>query len=471
MGRAMWLPLLLFSSLLWVVAAQATDPRLSLDESVDQGHRWNRFVHALHKLHGHLVSQHHTRTEQRVGGYGGYSGGPEFFREVKTYDATSGRLLSMIRWERTEPERIHTIEVFVYDEDGRLARDYVAAYLPVFRNAPFQTLINLHHYKDDLHAFRQFDASGTRIYEQCKGRLLNEKIEISLEEDRIPNRTALIPDVTLRAAYKACFDGVPARAGPYLDPLVEIGGGPERVSDAIRTPVPTGAAAQRIERYTRAIAANPRDAGLYVERGQAYLDAQQFDRAIEDFSIAITLNDDLDQAYFGRGMAYGRARMLEEGISDLTIFIGRNPNSSLAHTKRGVRYIWKGDLERAHQDLSRALVLDETNAEAQDDLGVVYARRGQYAEAIQHLRAAIRHDPSYQKAYHNLAIVYYLTDRSENALAAVNKALALEPQGRNSLLLKSAILRALGGYQEARVLEERAKSLPEADWSERFSIQ
>jgi hypothetical protein len=58
------------------------------------------------KLHGHLVSQHETRKEQRVGGYGGYSGGPEFFKEVKTYDAASGCLFSTIRWERADPKRI-----------------------------------------------------------------------------------------------------------------------------------------------------------------------------------------------------------------------------------------------------------------------------------------------------------------------------------------------------------------------------
>ena len=67
------------------------------------------------------------------------------------------------------------------------------AYLPVFRNAPFQTLINLHHYEGKLDVFRQFDASGTRIYEQCKGRFLGGEVDISLEEDRIPSRAALIP--------------------------------------------------------------------------------------------------------------------------------------------------------------------------------------------------------------------------------------------------------------------------------------
>lgn len=451
-----------------ITSANAADKQSTGQVNNQQVHAWNVFTRALYELHKHLVRIYDVRGEDRVGGYGGLSGGANFYKEVRTYDTKSGKLLSQIRWEKTHPDRIHTIEVFIYDKSGRLVRDYSSAYMPVFRNAPFQTLINLHYYYEGLHAYRQFDASGVRIYEQCKGRLLDQTVNISLDEDQIPADAALIPDMSARSAYSACFAALPTSAGPYLNPLAEFH--ELRKSDANMRGEPNDAT-EVIEHYTQAIAAAPTDAVLYVKRGAAYFLAQAFDDAIADYSVAIKLDDRLDEAYFGRGMAYGRAGRLDEGIADLTVFIDRNPGSSLAHTKRGVRYIWKGELARAQQDLTRALALDNTNAEAHDDLGVVYAQQKHYSRAIEHFLAAIRHDRSYQKAYHNLAMVYFVSDQPQAALSAVDKALALSPQSRNSLLLKSSILASLGRLQEAEVFASDAALLPQADWSERSAIR
>lgn len=465
-------------SLLWAVTASiaitsvgAADKQSPVEVNDQQVHAWNVFASALYGLHKHLVKTYGVRSQERVGGYGGVSGGANFYKEVRTYDTKTEKLLSQIRWETAHPDRIHTIEVFIYDESGRLVRDYAAAYMPVFRNAPFQTLINLHYYNQDLHAYRQFDASDVLIYEQCKGRLLGQTVNISLDEDEIPVDAVSLPDTRVRQAYNACFAALPTSAGPYLNPLAEfqelrkpdatMQGGPSAIAEIER----------RIEHYTQAIAAAPSEAGLYVERGAAYLFAQAFDEAIADYSAAIKLDDRLDEAYFGRGMAYGRAGRSDEGIADLTVFINRNPGSSLAHTKRGVRYMWKGDLARAQQDLTRAIALNDSNAEAHDDLGVVYAQQQQYSKAIEHFLTAIHHDRNYQKAYHNLAMVYFISDRPLAALSTVDEALALSRQSRDSLLLKSSILASLGRQQEAELLASEAALLPPADWSERSAIR
>ena len=471
-GKTLFPVLLLVAGLVPIASLSGADRQSSLEVNNQQVQAWNGFVTALYRLHQHLVKTYDVRSQERIGGYGGVSAGANFYKETRTYDTETGKLLSQIRWETAHPDRIHTIEVFIYDESGRLVRDYAAAYMPVFRNAPFQTLINLHYYNQGLHAYRQFDASDVLIYEQCKGRLLDQTVNISWDEDRIPVDAANIADTRLRRAYQACFAALPTSAQPYLNPLTEFDG--SRKSDAA---VPRDDSAdtteleRHIKRYTRAIAAAPAEASLYVERGDAYFLAQAFDEAVADYSAAITLDDRLDQAYFGRGMAYGRAGRLDESIADLTVFISRNPGSSLAYTKRGVRYIWKGDLAHAQQDLMRAIALDDRNAEAHDDLGVVYAQQQQYGTAIEYFLTAIRHDRNYQKAYHNLAMAYFVSNRRQAALAAVDQALALNPQSRNSLLLKSAILGSLGRRQEAEMLASEAALLPAADWSETSAIR
>jgi len=216
----------------------------------------------------------------------------------------------------------------------------------------------------------------------------------------------------------------------------------------------------------------PADAELYISRGDIYFLIHEFDSAEEDYTKAISINDDLDAAYYGRGLTLGRQGFVKEGIADLSVFIKRNPDSSLAYTKRGVRYIWLGDKENAFKDLSRAIELDPDNAEAHDDLGVVLAQKGKFAKAIEHFRMTIKLDPTYQKGYHNLAMVFFITENDNSALISVNNSLKLAPNSRDSMLLKSKILEAMGMHKEAMQLEEDAEFLPQSDdWTEHAPVE
>ena len=49
-----------------------------------------------------------------------------------------------------------------------------------------------------------------------------------------------------------------------------------------------------------------------------------------------------------------------------------------------------------------------------------------------------------------MAMISYLTNKDELALGLVNSALRLSPESRDSLLLKSKILDAMGQVEEAR---------------------
>lgn len=225
-----------------------------------------------------------------------------------------------------------------------------------------------------------------------------------------------------------------------------------------------------VARLDRAIAAAPGIARNYVERGDAYALLNDFQRAVADYSSALLLDDAQDDAYFGRGMAYGRMGLVDTGVADLSVYIARHPDSSVAYTKRGVRNIWRGNLQEAERDLTRAVELDPGNAEAHDDLGVVHAKQNRLGIAAKHFSTAIQLDPSYQKAYHNLAICYFMAGQHRHALTVVDAGLNLDADNRSSLVLKSAILQALGRVAEAREISDHAEFLPEENWSERTAI-
>lgn len=175
----------------------------------------NLFADNVLELHQKLIDQADFKVEKSAGGY---HGNPEFYEQEKYIDKKTGKVISVVTWESDNPENLHTIEVFVRDKQGRVIRDYAAAYLPTYRNAPTQTLISLHAYNGELHAFRTFDAVGDRLVERCTGKLKGKEVNMLLDEDDLIEAIHGESTIMQQPEYKACFKGLPTKAGSYLTP-------------------------------------------------------------------------------------------------------------------------------------------------------------------------------------------------------------------------------------------------------------
>jgi tetratricopeptide (TPR) repeat protein len=415
-------------------------------------------------LHNKQIQNRTIRTETEIGGYATH---PQYYEETRYYDEKSGLLLSRIQRERNESAAIHLIEVNVYDAKDVLQRDYLAVYLPVFRNAPIQTLINLHTYNKGLHAFRQFDASGDYIYEQCQGKYQGKDVLLSLDEDQFSPGAGQKKSVVRSKLYKMCFNDLPK----VIDNAIMLRSSARPgVLSMLDQEIDADKIDSQVAHYTRLLEQQPTHTGNLLARGNLYFAMHDFDLAILDYSEALRIDKTLDEAYFARGMALARNGQIKEGIADMTIYIGKHPDSSVAYTKRGVRYLWQGDDKLAQADFERAIALDPANAEAHDDLGVILARQGDHRAALAHFEKTVSLDASYFKGYHNLAMVYYITGQDTKALDAIDKVLKLAPS-RDSMLLKAEILTRLGGTAEATRLRQEAEFMPEGNWSERLSVQ
>lgn len=173
---------------------------------------WNKFADDSLKLHKKLTDGKKLEVKTSIGSYANVK---DFYIEHRYFD--KGRLISQVQWEKDDPSTLHTIEVFMHDKNGRVVRDFMAAYLPFYHNAPTQTLISIHHYNNELHAFRSFDASGDIVLERCmgkgdKGQLVN----ILLDEDDLYNDD---DNIMASADYKECFAGFKQnKLGKYIIP-------------------------------------------------------------------------------------------------------------------------------------------------------------------------------------------------------------------------------------------------------------
>ncbi len=439
-------------------------PKESQKMTIDLQHikTWNKFTDSLYKIHQQQLKQYNIKSTSITGGY---PDNKDYYIETRYFNKKNNQLLSVIQWEKENKNNIHSIEIYKYDDNDRVIRDYLSAYLPKYRNAPIQTLINIHYYNDQLHSFRQYDASGYLIYEQCKGKFFNEKILLSIDEDEFNS------DIIDSEEYLACFNNTSSTVGKYINPLEEH---PEliikKTSNQSLNLTQFNELQKNVTNYSNNIKNNKNTALNYLLRGDAYFKQHDFFNAVNDYNNAIQLGD-LDKAYFGRGMAKGRMGEILDAVSDLSIYIQRNPDDSVGYTKRGVRYLWLGDHKKAEQDLKKAIQLNPKNAEAHDDLGVIFASRGDHKTAKAHFTSTIMLDSSYQKGYHNLAMVHFIKGENQHALQRIDQAIALSPNSRNSLLLKSEILSSLGRDNEAQAISEKAEFLPDGNWSERLPVK
>jgi hypothetical protein len=202
--------LILFASAGTVMAAGEPGTGLKPDSVMQAA--WNRFAEQTVALQRSLLAGKTVKKTEEVDRYGGEMGKAYSYREVTYTDADNGRLLGRLRTNAKRSDEVQSAEVYVYDEQGRVQRDYAFTYLPWARGAPIRTFANLHHYSDGLHAWRQFDASGRRIYEHCEGKVGGESVKLSISEDRIGG------EQEGSEHYRVCFSGIARTAGVYLTP-------------------------------------------------------------------------------------------------------------------------------------------------------------------------------------------------------------------------------------------------------------
>ncbi len=147
------LTILILTFVIAINPAISVNSHSTLKSDQAQVNKWNNFVSELYELHLDLTKEVPITTNEIIGGYGGGFANKSFYREISYFNKNTNKLISKIQWETSQPNTIHAIELFLYNKQGQVKTDFYARYLPYARNAPVQTLINLHNYNDNLHSF------------------------------------------------------------------------------------------------------------------------------------------------------------------------------------------------------------------------------------------------------------------------------------------------------------------------------
>src|SRR5262245_10171978 len=123
-------------------------------------------------------------------------------------------------------------------------------------------------------------------------------------------------------------------------------------------------------------------AWAYVNRGNAYSEMGDQDRAITDFTTAIWINPREVEAYNSRGLAHNRKGDCDLAIADFNRAMQISPGNPAHYNNRGIAYQCKQDYDQAFADYNRALAINPRNAPSYINRGRIYLRKGEYEWAI-----------------------------------------------------------------------------------------
>ncbi len=203
----------------------------------------------------------------------------------------------------------------------------------------------------------------------------------------------------------------------------------------------------------------------YALRGRAYLypvSKEQNRRAQEMFRKAVDLDPSFAGAYVGLGWAHFNAwsnrwnldpQSLDTAIELAQKAIALDPSLPSAYRLLGECHSWKRQYEQAIGEIETAIALDPNDAENFVELSGALIWVGRQEEALAQMEKAMRLNPFYPAMYlFELGLAQFMTQKLEEAIASLRKALARAPD-----FLWTRILLVLVFVEANRMEEARAE--------------
>lgn len=114
---------------------------------------------------------------------------------------------------------------------------------------------------------------------------------------------------------------------------------------------------KNIEYLSKAIKLKPDYADAYNERGIAYSQFGQYQRALDDFNEAIRLKPDNVKAHSNKAIAYFNMGQYQLAIENFNESIRLKPDNADIYKDRGIAYLSQGDKKLGCIDAHKACAL------------------------------------------------------------------------------------------------------------------
>jgi Tol biopolymer transport system component/Flp pilus assembly protein TadD len=231
------------------------------------------------------------------------------------------------------------------------------------------------------------------------------------------------------------------------------GGSPE--AHVVPTSAPTQAAPTEEVAPTETPVPTAQD---HIQQGNDYYDQGDWEKASAEYKAALALEPDNLEAITNLGMVSIELDQYEQAVSQFQTVLDAKPNDPKANGGMCIALAFTQP-EIGEKQCLDAIVLSPNNADVQNGLGIAYAKQGKSEEALAAFQKAIDLDPQHNWAHNNLGRTYLDLGRYDEALVELNKAIEINPQNALAYYNLGLAYAKQGKYDEAIPQYEKALSI------------
>lgn len=173
-------------------------------------------------------------------------------------------------------------------------------------------------------------------------------------------------------------------------------------ADAIQDCRRSKTASDKIEFCSRAIAVNRRSDILeraYLRRGNAFVELGNHQRAVDDFSALIAINPRIAGYFDNRLQAYRSLGRFADALEDANRSVRMASGEAFAYRSRGLVYADMSRIDLAVSDFNTAISFDSGNAGLYIDRGRLHVRANRLRDAVNDFARALQLDGRAMDAY------------------------------------------------------------------------
>ena len=209
-------------------------------------------------------------------------------------------------------------------------------------------------------------------------------------------------------------------------------------------------AEQCLKNAMRLEPANPQNGLLFVNLGTIQRRLGKLQDAEISYTCAISLLDENTVAYSTRASLYAEIEQYQKAIDDYSVVISRNPEDEDALYERALCRLMNNDTIGARLDLETIDKFNPKSAKSRLGMAMVYKAKDENAMAVEHYDALIKANPKSWSLLRDRAEVYFFSKRLGAAMLDIDKSIQMNGRDPLSYFLRAKIRWAKGDREYAR---------------------